>query len=132
MLVVSGAVLIDAERPIPWLLQTTPLYWTDLTSAFHSILGVIVLSFFGAACFDLETTPFKDRFRLILIGCTSHLLLDMVMYPWAELGLYLLYPLKFALSFHLLWPDFWWYPLFGGLVLLVVLCINYLTSPSHQ
>jgi hypothetical protein len=128
MLIVLGAVLIDIERPITWLLEGTPFYWIGISAAFHSILGAVVLSYLGAACFDLETTVFKDRFNLILIGCVSHLLLDMVMYPWAELGLYLFYPLKIALSFHLLWPDFWWYPIFGLSALFLAFCLRFLIS----
>ncbi len=125
MLIVLGAVLIDIERPISWLLADSPLYWIDLGFAFHSILGAIILAYFAAACFDLENSSMMVRFKLILVGCVSHLLLDMVMYPWSELGLQLLYPLKFRFSFHLLWPDFWFYPLFGCVFLLVVLSIRY-------
>ena len=132
LLIVLGSLLIDIERPITSLLESTPFYWFGISPACHSILGALVLSYFAAACFDLDTTIFNNRFALILIGCTSHLLLDMVMYPWAELGLYLLYPLKIAFSFHLLWPDFWFYPLFGSVFLLVVLCIRYLTFSFHR
>ena len=125
MLIVLGAVLIDIERPLSWMLADTPFYWIGLGSDFHSILGAVVLSYFAAACFDLENSIFRERFKLLLIGCASHLLLDMVMYPWAELGLQLLYPLKIRFSLHLLWPDFWFYPIFGCAFLLVVLCIRY-------
>ena len=121
MLIVLGAVLIDIERPISWLLDASPLHWINLVTAFHSILGAVVLSYFAAACFDLEKSIFRERFKLVLIGCASHLLLDMVMYPWAELGLQLLYPLKIRFSFNLLWPDFWFYPIFGCAFLLIVL-----------
>lgn len=123
MLIVLGAVLIDIERPISWLLDITPFYWIDLGAAFHSILGAVVLSYFAAVCFDLEDSVFQNRFKLILIGCISHLLLDMVMYPWIELGIYLLYPLKIPFSFHILWPDFWWFPLFG--IILFILVISF-------
>jgi hypothetical protein len=116
-LIVLGAVLIDVERPISWLLTGTPLYWIGLGSAFHSILGAIVLSYFAATCFVSENTILWNRFKLILIGCVSHLLLDMVMYPWTELGLQLLYPLKIRFSFHLLWPDYFLFPLFGLVIL---------------
>lgn len=126
MLIVLGAVLIDIERPISWLLADTPFYWIGLVSAFHSILGAVVLSYFAAACFDLEKSVFRERFKLVLIGCTSHLLLDMMMYPWAELGLQLLYPLKISFSFHLLWPDFWWFPVIGIVYFLLTLSVRYL------
>ena len=124
MLIVLGALLIDIERPFSWLLADTQFYWINLGAAFHSILGAVVLSYFAAACFNLENSAFQGRFKLVLIGCMNHLLLDMVMYPWGELGLQLLYPLKIRFSFHLLWPDFYFYPIFGGVFLLVVLGIR--------
>ncbi len=132
MMIILGAVLIDIERPISWLLFDTPLYWIGLGSAFHSILGAVVLSSFAAACFNLDTCVFRERFKLVFIGCISHLLLDMVMYPWAELGLQLLDPLTIRFSFHLLWPDFWWYPVFGAICLLIVLSIRYFIVVSKS
>ncbi len=128
MLLVLGAVLIDIERPISWLLAGTELEWIGLGSAFHSILGAVVLSYVAAASFALEHTSFRNRFILVLIGCASHLLLDLVMYPWVEIGLYLLYPLKIPFSFNLLWPDFWWFPVFGVASLILSLWIRYLMT----
>jgi len=95
-------------------------------------LGAVFLSYSTAACFDLEHTNFRERIKLILIGCTVHLLLDMTMYPWEERGLYLLYPLKITFSFNLLWPDFWWYPVFGVASLLVALGIRYLMTLTQS
>ena len=126
MLIVLGAVLIDVERPVAWVLSATVLDWIGLGSAFHSILGAVVLSYSAGACFDLERPVFKARMGLIFIGCISHLILDMVMYPWTELGISLLYPLQLPFSFHLLWPDFWLYPLFGLALLLLVLGAHYI------
>lgn len=126
MLIILGALLIDIERPLSWLLSITEFWWIDLSSAFHSILGAIVLSYFAAACFVSEDISFRTRFTLILIGCSSHLLLDMTMYPWSEMGLFLLYPLKIPFSFNLLWSDYWLYPVFGGICLLAVLSIRLL------
>ena len=132
MLIVLGAVLIDIERPFSWLLANTEFYWIELTPAFHSILGAVLLSYAAAACFDLEHTNFRERIKLILIGCTVHLLLDMTMYPWEERGLYLLYPLKITFSFNLLWPDFWWFPVFGVASLLLALGIRYLMTLTQS
>ena len=131
MFVVLGSVLIDIERPVSWLLAGTPLEWIDLGSAFHSILGAVVLSCFAATCFSLDSINLKNRVILILIGCTSHLLLDLVMYPWAEVGIYLLYPLRIPFSFNLLWPDFPFYPIFGFEFLVLVLVIRFLVK-YHQ
>jgi len=132
MLIVLGAVLIDIERPFSWLFASTEFYWIGLTPAFHSILGAVLLSYSAAACFDLEHTNFRKHIKLILIGCTVTLLLDMTMYPWEEHGLYLLYPLKITFSFHLLWPDFWGYPVFGVASLLVALGIRYLMARAQS
>ena len=125
MLIILGAIMIDIERPFTWLLEGTEFEWLSLGSAFHSVLGAVVLSYFAAACFLIEDIDFKNRFFLILLGCTSHLLLDMVMYPWFEHGLFLLYPLKITFSFHLVWPDFWLFPIFSGICLLTTLCLVY-------
>ena len=132
MLIVLGAILIDVERPFSWLLASTEFYWIELTPAFHSILGAVLLSYSAAACFNLEHTTFRERVKLILLGCTSHLLLDMTMYPWEERGLFLLYPLKITFSFNLLWPDFWWFPVFGLASLLVAMSIRYLMTLTQS
>ena len=125
MLIIVGALLPDVERPVTWALNAVGLGWIGLTSATHSILGVIALSYVVAACFALDDISFNHKFALVFTGCMSHLFLDMLMYPWAEYGLYLLYPLKLALSFHLFWPDYWWYPLWGILILGITLCIRF-------
>jgi hypothetical protein len=123
MLVVLGSVLIDVERPVSWFLIAIDLDWLSLTSAFHSILGAVMLSFFAASCFNLETVNLKLRFLWILIGCAEHLMLDLTMHPWAEMGLYLLYPLKIPFSFGLVWSDFAFFPLYGILALSIALPI---------
>ena len=126
MLIILGALLIDIERPITWLLEVMNLEWVGLTGAFHSILGAFVLSYFAAAFFNFESTGFQRRVFLVFLGCTSHLLLDLLMYPWQELGLYLLYPLKIPFSFNLFWPDFQWYPLIGLLSVATALILRIL------
>jgi membrane-bound metal-dependent hydrolase YbcI (DUF457 family) len=113
MLIVIGAVIIDIERPVSWLLAGTPLDWVGLGAGFHSILGAVVLSYFTASLIFLENTPLWTRVGLTLVGCASHLLMDMLMYPWGELGVPLLYPLGTSFSFNLLWPDYPFYPLIG-------------------
>ena len=123
MLIILGALLPDVERPVTWILNGIGFDWVGLSPAFHSVLGITVLSYIIAACFVLDGVSFNSKFTLVFIGSISHLFLDMVMYPWAEHGLYLFYPIRLAFSFHLFWPDFWWYPLFGFLFFLVTLCI---------
>jgi hypothetical protein len=132
MLIILGALLIDIERPISWLLELTDFGWIELTSASHSILGAVILSYFAATCIHLEDTDLRNRAIMIFIGCLSHLILDLVMYPWPEVGLFLLYPLKIPFSFNLLWPDFWWFPAFGFMILIIMfglkLLLNYLEA----
>ena len=125
MLIIVGALLPDVERPVTWVLNTIGLSWIGLTSATHSIVGVIVLSYVASACFVLDDISSRGKFALVFTGCISHLFLDMVMYPWAEYGLYLFYPIKLAFSFHLVWPDYWLSPLWGILILGITLCIRF-------
>ena len=125
MMIILGAVLIDIERPFSWILDATDLYWIELGPAFHSLVGAVMLSYFAAACFGTEQPAFNKRFILILIGCISHLLLDMIMYPWVEMGIFLLYPLKVAFSFHLFWPDFFLFPIIGFACIILALIIRY-------
>ncbi len=124
MLIILGSVIIDIERPVSWILEGTGLDWIGLSSAFHSLLGAAVLSYFAATCFDLEAITTRSKSALVLIGGLSHLVMDMTMYPWAEHGLYILYPLKVPFSFHLLWPDFWFYPLIGAACFVSAVLIN--------
>ena len=124
VLIILGSVLIDIERPLTWLLNTTELYWIEFGAAFHSIIGAFVLSFFAAACFGMDRPPFDKRFKLVVIGSISHLILDMTMYPWMEMGIYLLYPLEVPVSFHLFWPDFCLLPILGMSLLLVSIIVK--------
>ena len=126
MLIVLGALLPDIERPTTWLLEAIGLDWVGLGFAFHSILGTFVLSCVMANCFVLNDINFRCKFVFVFAGCMSHLFLDMMMYPWVEYGLYLLYPIRMAFSFHLLWPDFWWYPVIGLGCFLIALLIGFL------
>ena len=132
MLIVLGSVLIDIERPFSWILNSLDLSWIGLTSAFHSILGAFALSYFAASCFTWKEVEFWSRFKLILVGCTEHLLLDLTMHPWEETGLYLLYPLKIPYSIGLVWSDYIWFPLYGILALSIASIIWLVISNPFQ
>lgn len=132
MLIIMGSVLIDIERPVTWLLESTPFYWIGISSGFHSLLGALVLSYFSATCFNIESSSVRKSFMFIFLGCISHLALDMIMYPWGELGVPLLYPLKISFSFNLFWPDFWYYPLIGLAALAVAVGIRQLELFWHS
>jgi hypothetical protein len=130
VLIVLGSILIDIERPITWILQFIGIQSVSLTQGFHSILGAILLSFVVASLVETNSTSRLQRFRLVLLGTATHLLLDMTMYPWEELGLFLLFPLRLPFSFNLFWPDFMFYPLIGLGILGVSLGIVYIKSKA--
>lgn len=98
------------------------------TNISHSLLGVVLVTLFITAFFPHE----KDTGRIflaLLVGGLGHLLLDMIMWPWSGMGIYLFYPLmgsEFSYSFHLVWPG-GFVPLFitGG-ILLGTVCIDLL------
>jgi hypothetical protein len=118
MLVVLGSILLDIERPLSILLRDSSLGWLELTEGTHSIIGALALSFFAASCFIHMNLDFTQRFRLVLLGCATHLIMDMTMWPWAEYGVKLLYPLRLPISFNLIWGDSVIYPLIGMIALL--------------
>ena len=115
MLIVMGAVLTDVERPFTLLLDLLGFSWLNLVAAFHSFLATLFLVFAASSCFEMKHADFWSRFRLIEGSCILHLLLDLTMYVWEELGYYLLYPLKIRFSFHLVWSGFVWFPFVGVL-----------------
>ncbi len=132
VLIMLGSILIDIERPLTWILMNTDLYWLDLKLATHSILGAIVLAFFAASCFNSSRIEHVSRFKLVLAGCILHLVLDMTMYPWEEIGLYLLYPLKIPFSFNIVWSDFAYFPLLGIAALLIAIAVAFLLERTGR
>lgn len=107
-----GTVAIDLDRIIRMVAQlldfTTLLNLSySLTYVTHSFLGVALVSLFITAFFPREK-DIKWIYLTFVVGGLSHLLLDMIMYPWAGMGQYLFFPLtgsEFAYSFHLVWPG---------------------------
>ena len=132
MLVVLGSVLIDIERPFTWILQRSPYSWIGLTSAFHSILGAVVLSYFASCCILSDQHDFWLRFKLLLLGCIEHLLLDMTMHPWEEFGVLLLYPLRIPFAFRIFWSDYLWFPIYGIIALSISILVWYVVSKPFQ
>ncbi|MFW9919814.1 MAG: metal-dependent hydrolase [Candidatus Thorarchaeota archaeon] len=128
IMIILGSILIDIERPLTWLLDFVGYGNIGLTMAFHSVLGAILLSYAAASLFDEAFLTRKYRFMYLLVGTQAHLLLDMIMYPWEELGLYLLFPLRIPFSFHLLWPDYPIYPLLGLALLSIALCYLFIRN----
>ena len=132
MLVVLGALLPDIERPITWIMLVTGYDVIHLTSATHSIMGILILSYFASSCFIWKDVNFQSRFKLILLGSIEHLLLDLTMHPWAERGLYLLYPLNIPYSFGFFWSDYSWYPIYGIVALIIASIIFIFLSKTFQ
>lgn len=123
--IMLGSIIIDSERPFTWLIELGQYPLQGLTEGFHSILGAVLLSFAAASLFDDPSIDRRTRFSFLLIGSSSHLLMDMTMGPWAEQGLFLLFPLRIPFSFHLFWSDYPFYPLIGIAVFLVALSIDW-------
>ncbi|MHA2296189.1 MAG: metal-dependent hydrolase [Candidatus Hodarchaeales archaeon] len=116
MLVILGSVIIDVERPFSLLVMALDLDVLGLHNSFHSLLGAFCVAITASWCFEsFENSKnlYWKRFGLIFSGCVVHLLADMTMQPWEELGVYLLYPLKIPFSFNLFWSGFIGYPLIG-------------------
>ncbi|MBD3159513.1 MAG: hypothetical protein GF309_12035 [Candidatus Lokiarchaeota archaeon] len=124
MLLILGSVAVDSERPLSLFLNYLGYTSHDFTYAFHSLLGIVVITYAAATAFHIDHTDFGTRFRLIFLGTVIHLLLDLTMHPWPERGLYLLYPLKIPYSFGLVWSDYPYFPLFGLLALAIALFIR--------
>ena len=137
--IVIGSVLVDIERPFSWMLKFLEVDWINMTGAFHSLFGIFCLSFASASCFRTENIDFYMRFKLIIIGCISHLLMDMTLHPWEEYGIMLFYPIRTVFSFNLVWSGYIWFPLIGFLFLSIVMLFryfevrfsNYLSIISH-
>ena len=124
LLVTVGSILSDIDRPIGWLFEFFGVRIIGLTESFHSLLGAVLLTFAASCLFIDSELDRVEIFKLLFIGEISHILLDMTMFPWAEMGIFLLYPLRIPFSFHLFWSDYWYYPLFGFAALGVALAIH--------
>ncbi|MHA1167190.1 MAG: metal-dependent hydrolase [Candidatus Hodarchaeales archaeon] len=122
MLIILGSVIVDIERPYSLLMIALDLDYLALHVPFHSLLGVLCLAFVVSCCFDRSTLEYWKRFRLILIGCLLHILADMTMNPWKELGVFFLYPLKIPFSFHLFWSGYSGYPVIALIILAIAYC----------
>ncbi|MFW9975131.1 MAG: metal-dependent hydrolase [Candidatus Thorarchaeota archaeon] len=131
-LIMLGSTIIDIERPLYWLFEFLGVRLIGLTSGFHSIFGALLLSVAGASIFEDTSLTFGWRVRYLLIGATSHLIMDMTMYPWPEQGIPLLFPIRIPFSFNLLWSDSNLYPLVGATVFIFALMIHYVKSRRRQ
>ena len=108
-----GGVMPDLERLLSIIAELIQNYQLKeffsavLTSGFHTIVGVVVLAIAMTQFFPKENS--KWVFCAFFLGGLSHLLLDMVMWPWPSMGLSLFYPLlfgpRYTFSFHLVWPG---------------------------
>lgn len=113
--------MLDFERSFPLIsstlraLNAEEFFIKMLTQPFHSFLGIVLLAGFFASFFPDE--PYRRTFLLLVIGGISHLLLDMMMWPWAG-GYTIFFPLqgsKLTFSFRLIWPGNVTLPILIGL-----------------
>lgn len=109
---IIGMVAPDIERIVRVVAQqlgsgTLMQISYAFTTISHSFLGVLLISLFILSFFPHEKDT-KLIYATLVIGGIGHLLTDMIMWPWAGMGLNLFYPLTgsdFAYSFHLVWPG---------------------------
>lgn len=119
VLVILGSVLIDVERPFTLLVIALDLDFLALHVPFHSLLGALCLAFAASCCFSSSRIEHGKNLGLILLGCFLHLLADMTMSPWEELGVFFLYPLKIPFSFNLFWSGYLGFPVIALLILVI-------------
>ncbi|MHA1229803.1 MAG: metal-dependent hydrolase [Candidatus Helarchaeota archaeon] len=111
---ILGNLIPDLERPFSYLIkflfsnqqELLEFWYSIISSMFHTIIGVIILSLFLSSFFPKE--DWKKISIVFFLGGIGHLLLDMVMYPWQGLGLSLLDPIPLEqpnFSWHLVWPG---------------------------
>lgn len=107
-LVLLGALLPDLFKlfiPIVMFLGLTKdtLLVMNLFAPFHTLFGVILSSAFILTFF--EDIEWKNGYYLMLLGGVSHLLADLMIYPWGA-GVWILWPFAvFGRSFGLFWSD---------------------------
>ncbi|MFX1449697.1 MAG: metal-dependent hydrolase [Promethearchaeota archaeon] len=119
-----GGVMPDLERILALVAefigeyQLKEFFSVVFTSGFHTILGVVCVSFAMVSFFPNENT--KLVFTSFLLGGLTHLLLDLIMWPWPNMGLVLFYPFftgpRATFSFHLVWP--------GGFIALIIISVS--------
>lgn len=126
-----GNIIPDLTRPIAYLINFLfpddstlgLLLYQIICSMSPTILGVILLSLFLTGLF--VNKKWWKIFLPFLLGGLLHLLTDMIMYPWAGMGIQLFAPfLSTRYSFHLVWPDSLLPPLITGLIAITLLLID--------
>ncbi|MFX0195395.1 MAG: metal-dependent hydrolase [Candidatus Hodarchaeota archaeon] len=106
-----GAIMSDIERFLLLFssylgsMRAEQFFIRMLSQPFHSILGIGLLAVVIVSFFPEENS--MQTFKLLILGGFLHLLLDMLMWPWAG-GYTMFFPLqgaKYTYSFRLIWPG---------------------------
>lgn len=107
-----GGVMPDIERILSLISEFENYHLKEffsviLTSGFHTIMGILCLALALTSFFPNE--KIKLVYISLVLGGLFHLLIDLIMWPWPDMGLILFYPFlngpRFTFSFHLVWPG---------------------------
>jgi hypothetical protein len=123
ILYLLGNIMVDFERPVSLFVKWLGWDWNYI-GLFHSFLSVFMLALSISYIIDSSILTQKQRFSLLFLGGLTHLLADLTMHPWSEIGIYLFYPLKIPFSFNLFWPGYIGYPFIALAILLICIAIR--------
>ena len=118
VLFLLGNIMVDFERPVSLFVKWLGWDWNYI-GLFHSLLAVFFLALSISFIIQSRALTQKSRFLTLFYGGLAHLLADLTLHPWPEIGIYLLYPIKIAFSFNLFWPGYIGYPIFAFGLLLI-------------
>jgi hypothetical protein len=124
ILFLLGNIMVDFERPVSLVIKWLGWDWINITMIFHSFLAILALSLSFACFFDDSVLSYKQRFGLLFLGGNIHLLVDLTMHAWEEVGIFLFYPLKVPFSFNLFWPGNLIYPIVGSIIFLIAFAVR--------
>ena len=126
-------LLPDLERPFSYLIryllegqdQLLDFWSCIISSMFHSIIGVAIISLFLTSFFTKD--DWKKIYIVFFLGGIGHLLLDMVMWPWVGMGMGLFKPIPLdqgLFSFHLVWPGSFLPVIISGSIAIILILID--------
>ncbi len=99
-----GAVLPDAFRLFIPFQPLAGFYGAiNFFSPLHTLSGILLSSALVSSFF--KPVPWRHAFALILLGATSHLFLDSLLFPYGKFY-WFLWPLWTGfVGYGLIWPD---------------------------
>jgi len=133
-----GALLPDFERFMTLLSRyigsqsAEQFFIRMLSQPFHSLLGIFLLSIFISTFFTKE--KMRPTFLLLFVGGLTHILLDMLMWPWGG-GYSLLFPLlgtNYKYGFGLIWPGNTTLPVILSITTIFLLIYNQIKTKKES